>query len=121
MTTAPTNQDQGLTPESLANRLFDMALTQSTTKDPTEISQQVIDFLGGALVYALTSAKRDIVLFLTETLIMVVSAHSPDQNSRQEMLKKIGETIATAPPLTPPPSGPPSGPPPGVPPVPTKP
>ena len=117
MTTAPTNQDQGLTPESLANRLFDMALTQSTTKDPTEISQQVIDFLGGALVYALTSAKRDIVLFLTETLIMVVSAHSPDQNSRQEMLKKIGETIATAPPLAPPPAAAP----PTAPPTPAKP
>lgn len=111
MTTAPNNQNEGLTPESLANRLFDMALTQSTTKDPTEISQQVIDFLSGALVYALTSAKRDIIVFLTETLIMVVSAHSPDPNARQEMLKKIGETIATAPPpaAAPPPAPPTPG------------
>ena len=116
MTTAPNNQNQneGLTPESLANRLFDMALTQSASKDPTEISQQVIDFLGGSLVYALKSAKRDIIVFLTETLMMVVSAHAPDLNTGQEMFRKIGETFANAgapAPAAPPPGGPPPAPP----------
>lgn len=98
MTTAPNqpNQDQGLSPEGLTNRLFDMALAASATKDPTEISQQVIDFLGGSLVYALTSAKRDIIVFLTETLLMVVSANNPDPTSRAGMFKKIGETFANA-------------------------
>ena len=90
------NQAQGLTPDGLVNQLFDAALMQSTTKDPHEISQQVIDFLGSALVYALTSSKRDVVVFLTETLIYVVSASSADEGARKEMLKQVGETIIAA-------------------------
>ena len=109
MTTAPNNQNpnEGLTPESLASRLFDMALIQSTSKDPTEISQQVIDFLGGALVYALTSDKRDIVVFLTQTLIMVIKANSPDANACRDLLKKVGDTIVNALPAEPPQGTPP--------------
>jgi hypothetical protein len=98
MTTTPSNPNQapGLTPDSLVNQLFDVALMQSTTKNPHEIAQQVIDFLGAALVYALTSSKRDVVVFLTETLIYVVSASSVDENARKEMLKQVGETILSA-------------------------
>jgi hypothetical protein len=128
MTTTPannSNQQQGLTPESLTNQLFDIALTQSATKDPTEISQQVIDFLGGALVYALTSAKRDIVLFLTETLLNVASAASPDATARAALLKQIGDTFgnaSTAPPVAAPPAAaPPATTPGGTPPPASKP
>lgn len=98
--TTPSNpaqgQGQGLTPDSLVNQLFDVALAQSTSKDPREIAQQVIDFLGAALVYALSSSKRDVVVFLTETLIAVVSASSADENTRKEMFKQVGETLISA-------------------------
>ena len=96
--TTPSNpaQGQGLTPDSLVNQLFDVALAQSTSKDPREIAQQVIDFLGAALVYALSSSKRDVVVFLTETLIAVVSASSVDENTRKEMFKQVGETLIAA-------------------------
>ena len=90
------NQPQGLTPDGLVNQLFDAALMQSTTKDPREVSQQVIDFLGGALVYALTSSKRDVVVFLTETLVYVVSASAVDVEKRKELLKQVSDTIANA-------------------------
>ena len=90
------NQPQGLTPDGLVNQLFDAALMQSKTKDPREVSQQVIDFLGGALVYALTSSKRDVVVFLTETLVYVVSASAVDVEKRKELLKQVMDTIATA-------------------------
>lgn len=117
MTTPANNQNpqQGLTPESLASQLFDIALMQSASKDPGEITQQVIDFLGGALVYALTSAKRDIVLFFTETLLFFATASSPDPAQRAAMLKQISDMFAnaaTAPPETPP--GPPVGAPPAA-------
>lgn len=90
------NQSPGLTPDGLVNQLFDAALMHSTTKDPREIAQQVIDFLGAALVYALTSSKRDVTVFLTETLIYVVSVSSVDENARKEMFKQVGETIIAA-------------------------
>ena len=90
------NQQPGLTPDSLVNQLFDAALMQSATKDPREVSQQVIDFLGGALVYALTSSKRDVVVFLTETLVYVVSASAVDVEKRKELLKQVSDTIANA-------------------------
>lgn len=92
----PNQAAQGFTPDGLVNQLFDAALMQSTTKDPREISQQVIDFLGGALVYALTSSKRDVVVFLTETLVYVVSASSIDEGKRKELLKQVSDTIANA-------------------------
>lgn len=124
------NQAEGLTPESLASKLFDIALSQGGTTDPAALSQQVIDFLGGSLVYALTSAKRDVIVFFTETLLYFATHSSPDPGQRAAMLKHIGDTFianAAAPPPAPPgmpPPGPPGaspaagspvGPPPGVP------
>ena len=97
-TPTPNNptQNQGLTPDGLVEQLFNVALAQSASKDPREISQQVIDFLGAALVYALNASKRDVVVYLTETLVYVVSASSADEAARKEMFKQVGETILAA-------------------------
>lgn len=85
----------GLTPDGLANQLFDAAFVQNPT-DPRKAARQVIEFLGAALFYAVTSSKNDVIVFLTETLIYVVSASSADEASRKEMLKKVSDTIANA-------------------------
>lgn|SRR5574341_552796 len=104
MTTKPSNpaqaqQQQGLTPDSLANQLFDAAITQNPS-DPREAAHRVIQFLTEALFYAVTSTKNDVIVFLTETLIYVVSSSSGgDEAARKELLKKIGDTIVNAPPL----------------------
>lgn len=89
---------QMLSPDGLANQLFDAAIMQHKN-DPREAAGQVIQFLTHALFYAVSSAKSDVVVFLTETIIYVVSSGAPDEASRKEMLKHIGETIAGAPPL----------------------
>lgn len=89
---------QGLNPQGLANQLFDVALMQNPT-DPRLVARQVIGFLTEALFYAVTSAKNDPIVFLTETLIYAASISSADEASRKELLKRIGETIAAAPPL----------------------
>lgn len=91
----PTNE---LSPEGLANTLFDAVAAQFKT-DPREAARRVVQFLTEALFYAVTSAKGDVIVFLTETIIYVVSSSSPDEASRAEMLKHIGETIAAAPPV----------------------
>lgn len=99
--TMPTPNDskpQALTPDGLANQLFDHAFVQNPT-DPRKAAGQVIEFLGAALFYAVTSSKNDVIVFLTETLIYVVSASSADDASRKEMLKKVGDTIANALPI----------------------
>jgi hypothetical protein len=141
MTTPANNQNpaEGLSPENLASRLCDIML-QSGISDPAALSQGVIDFLGASLLYALTSAKRDPILFFTETLLYFAGNSSPDPAQRSAMLKKIGDTFlvnaaaaavppavapaGTAPVAGPPaapsadapaPAGPPVGPPPGVP------
>jgi hypothetical protein len=85
----------GLTPESLASQLFDAALSQGM-RDPNEVARRVVGFLTEALFYAVTSSKGDVIVFLTETIILVVAGASPDEAMRKEMLKKIGETIANA-------------------------
>lgn len=90
----------GLTPDGLANQLFDVAFVQNPT-DPRKAARQVIEFLGAALFYAVTSSKNDVIVFLTETLIYVVSASSADEASRKEMLKKVSDTIANAIPSAP--------------------
>lgn len=89
---------QMLSPDGLANQLFDAAVLQYKT-DPREAARRVIQFLSEALFYAVSSSKSDVIVFLTETIIYVVSAASPDEAARKEMLKSIGETIAAAPPL----------------------
>jgi hypothetical protein len=86
-----------LSPDGLANQLFDAAIQQYKT-DPREAARRVIQFLTEALFYAVSSAKGDVVVFLTETIIYVVSSASPDEAARKEMLRSVGETIAGAPP-----------------------
>lgn len=102
MTTKPSNPPQGpqpLTPDSLASQLFDAAFMQNKMTDPREAAQQVIGFLTEALFYAVTSAKHDVIVFLTESIIFVASSSAPDEPSRKELLKKIGDTITNAPPI----------------------
>lgn len=97
----PTMNDpnaQMLSPEGLANQLFDVAAMQYKGA-PREAAGHVIQFLLQSLFYAVTAAKNDVIVFLTETLIYVVSSSAPDEASRKEMLKSIGETIAGASPL----------------------
>lgn len=89
---------QMLSPDGLANQLFDQVVVQYKS-DPREAARQVIQFLTQALFYAISSSKNDVIVFLTETLIYVVSSASPDEASRKEMLKGIAEVIASAPPL----------------------
>ena len=77
------NQPQGLTPEGLANQLFDAAIAQAMAQnmnDPREAARRVIIFLSEALVYAISSTAGDDV-------------------ARKALLKNVGETIMTAPPL----------------------
>ena len=95
----PNDPAKGLTPDSLVNQLFDVALMQDMS-DPHKAARQVIDFLASSLFYAITSSKNDVVVFLTETLIYVVSASSADEASRKELLKHVGDTIANAPPIS---------------------
>jgi len=95
--TTPSDPKQGLTPDGLANQLFDVALMQNQT-DPRQAARQVVGFLTDALFYAVTSSKSDVIVFLTESLIFVASV-SGDETARKELLKHIGDTIANAPPL----------------------
>jgi hypothetical protein len=105
MTTPPSNPNQvpGLTPDGLANQLFDAAISQAFAQkvsDPREAARHVIQFLTEALFYAVNSSKNDVVVFLTETLIFVASSSvGGDEAARKELLKHIGDTIANSPPL----------------------
>jgi hypothetical protein len=97
----PSQPQQGLTPDGLVNQLFDVILMQNPT-DPRLAARHVIEFLSGALFYAVTSNKGDVVVFLTETLSTVITAASPDEASRKEMLKHVGDMFlaaANAPPI----------------------
>jgi hypothetical protein len=97
------NQQQALTPQTLANQLFDAAVTHGRSQnmtDPREAGRWVARFLADSLYYAITSTKDDPVVFLTETLIYVASASvGGDEAARKELLKHIGDTIANAPPI----------------------
>jgi hypothetical protein len=70
---------QALTPDGLANQLFDAALIQYKT-DPRE-------------------AARQVIIFLTEAIVYAVSATAGDEGARKALLKSVGDTITTAPPL----------------------
>jgi len=96
--TTPSDAPKPLSPDGLANQLFDAALSQGVA-DPREAARRVVEFLTSALFYAISSSKNDVVVFLTETIIYVVSSSAPDENARKELLKKIGDTIANAPPI----------------------
>lgn len=110
--TTPTpnpNEGKGLTPDVLAEQLFDVAFTQNPS-DPRGAARQAIDFLAAALYYALTKTKHDVVVYLTETLIHVISANATDEKSRKEMLKYVGDTITNAEPPAVPSAAPPGAP-----------
>jgi len=97
------NQPQALTPQGLANQLFDVAVAQNfgqKSGDPREAARQVVGFLTESLFYAVSSTKNDLIVFLTETIILVVSSSSAgDEAARKELLKHVGDAIANAPPL----------------------
>lgn len=93
------NQGQSLTPEGLANQLFDIGA--QNIHDPREVGRRVVGFLTESLFYALTSTKNDPVVFLTETLIIMVSSSAAgNETARKELLKHVGDTITNAPPFT---------------------
>jgi len=71
---------QMLSPEGLANQLFDAAIMQFKS-DPRE-------------------AARQVIVFLTEALVYAVSATAGDDVARKALLKSVGDTITSAPPLT---------------------
>lgn len=79
------NEPKALSPQDLANQLFDAALPQSKN-DPREAARQVIIFLKEALVYAVSSTASDDV-------------------ARKGLLKSVGESIVALT-LTPPPGKP---------------
>jgi len=68
---------QALSPEVLANQLFDGALVQYKG-DPREAARQVINFLA-------------------ETLVCMISATAGDEGTRRALLKSAGDSIAAAP------------------------
>lgn len=67
-----------LSPDQLANQLFDAALMQYRS-DPRE-------------------AARQVIVFLTETLIYAITGTAGDEVARKALLKSVGDTIASAPP-----------------------
>lgn len=81
MTTSNEQKTQALSPDQLANQLFDAAIMQYKN-DPRE-------------------AARQVIVFLTEALIYAVSGTAGDDVARKALLKSVGDTIATAPPLQP--------------------
>ena len=115
MPTPPTNTNAPkMTPEGLANKLFDDAFAQNP-KDLRAIQGQIVGFLSDALFYAVKSAKtdpivfltellltavaaskNDPIVFLTETLVHVIAASSGDDAARVEMLKYISEILIHA-------------------------
>jgi hypothetical protein len=85
MTTPNDPNANVLSSDQLANQLFDAALKQYPS-DPREAARQVILFLSGALVYAITHTAGD-------------------DSARKALLKTVGDSIAAAP-STPPASPP---------------
>ena len=75
----PNAQTQMLSPDGLASQLWDAAFVQSKG-DPRE-------------------AARQVIIFLTEAIVFAISSSAGDENARKAMLKNIGDTIASAPPL----------------------
>jgi hypothetical protein len=66
-----------LRPADLANQLFDAAVLQYKS-DPRE-------------------AARQVIVFLTETLVYAISASAGDDAARKALLKSVGESIVAAP------------------------
>jgi hypothetical protein len=79
MTTPSVPSNQSLSPDQLANQLFDVAAQHQS--DPREVARQVIVFLTSSLIYA-------------------VCATAGDEAARKALLKSVGDTIITAPTAT---------------------
>lgn len=94
----PPTEPKPVNPEGLANQLFDLAILQFPS-DPRRAGMEVVRFLTDALFYSIASNKIDVIVYLTERLIVIASQSSPDEASRKELLKNIGDTIANAPQL----------------------
>ena len=77
MMSDPTKQIQ--TPPDLANQLFD-AFALQYQNDPRE-------------------AARQVIIFLTKTLVYSIGATAGDEAARKALLKSVGESIIVAPPL----------------------
>jgi hypothetical protein len=72
---------KSLSASGLVDQLVDAALLQYKS-DPRE-------------------AVRQVILFLTEALVYLISSSAGDEGARAAMLKSVGDTIATAPRPTP--------------------
>lgn len=89
------NSNQGLSPNGLAEQLFNAALMQNPS-DPRLVARNVIGFLMNSLMYALNASKNDPIVFLTEALVNVVASSSEDDAARREVLKYISAMLAQA-------------------------
>jgi nicotinamide mononucleotide (NMN) deamidase PncC len=83
----PNEATKQLTPPDLATQLFDAAFVQYKN-DHRE-------------------AARQVIVFLTETLVYAISSSAGDEAARKALLKSVGESIAAAPTA---PAGPPGKP-----------
>jgi hypothetical protein len=79
---SPNDPTKSLRPVDLANQLFDAALLQYRS-NPRE-------------------AARQVIVFLSETIVYAVSATAGDEPACKALLKSVGESIIAAPlqPLT---------------------
>lgn len=77
MSTPDALNAQSLSPDQLANQLFDVVVVQCKS-DPREAARQVIVFLTSSLIYAICAAAGDEV-------------------ARKALLKSVGDTITSAP------------------------
>jgi hypothetical protein len=90
--TTPQNNVQSMSPQALAEHLFNTAFMQNP-KDAQLIATQVIEYLGRALFHAINSAKYDPVAYMTEALINTVVVTSEDDAARREVLKHISHIL----------------------------
>ncbi len=77
MPTPNAPNSQSFSPDQLANQLFDVAIGQFPT-DPRE-------------------AARQVIIFLTSSLIYAIRATAGDEAARKALLKSVGESIVAAP------------------------
>jgi hypothetical protein len=73
----PNEPMKQMTPADLANQLFDAVLPQYQSA-PRE-------------------GLRQVIVFLTETLVYAISQSTRDEEARRAMLKSVGELIASGP------------------------
>jgi hypothetical protein len=77
MSTPAVTSTQSLSPDQLANQLFDAAIVQFKS-DPRE-------------------AARQVVVFLTSSLIYAICATAGDEAARKALLKSVGDGISATP------------------------